>query len=265
VRHEYVRQSSEEGALQREPAQQRQITGVILTRRTTIGCGTPTWQLFDRSVRRLVASTSPKTGRAPGAKSGITEPDIARERWGESMADRTSTELHAPELRGFRERVERAIRLTEQLNSLPYGDQDGIRATWAELTEQPLDETLHLIPPVYSDHGINIRLGHNVFVNQGCRLNDIGGIVIEDDVMIGPSVSLITSGHPVDPSSRRSGITAAPIRIGRSAWIGASAMILQGVTVGANSVVGAGAVVTHDIPPATLAVGVPARVVRDIG
>lgn len=181
------------------------------------------------------------------------------------MAVETSTDVHAPELRGFRERVERAIRVTERLNSLPYDDQDAIRATWADLTGQSIDETFNLIPPVYSDHGINIRLGRNVFINQGCRLNDIGGIEIGDDVMIGPAVSLITSGHPVDPSSRRSGITAAPIRIERNVWIGASAMILQGVTVGADCVIGAGAIVTHDVPPATLAVGVPAEVVRRLG
>lgn len=166
---------------------------------------------------------------------------------------------------GFRERVERAIRVTERLNSLPYGDQAAIRATWTELTGQPVDAAFHLIPPVYSDHGVNIRLGHNVFINQGCRLNDIGGIEIGDDVMIGPSVSLITSGHPVEPALRRSGITAAPIRIGRNVWIGASAMVLPGVTVGADAVIGAGAIVTHDVPPATLAAGVPARVVRHIG
>jgi acetyltransferase-like isoleucine patch superfamily enzyme len=181
------------------------------------------------------------------------------------MADQTSTEVCAPVPREFRNRVERAIRLTERLNSLPYGDQDAIQAIWAELTGQSIDETFNLIPPVYSDHGINIRIGHNVFINQGCRLNDIGGIEIADDVMIGPSVSLITSGHPVAPSLRRSGITAAPIRIERNVWIGASAMILQGVTVGAGSVIGAGAIVTHDVPPATLAVGVPAQVVRSIG
>lgn len=165
----------------------------------------------------------------------------------------------------FRERVVRAIGLTERLNKLPYDDQPGILAVWSELTGQPVDETFHLIPPVYSDHGINIRLGRNVFVNQGCRFNDIGGIEIGDQVMIGPDVSLISSGHPVAPAERRTGITAAPIRIGRNVWIGASAMILQGVTVGEDSVIGAGAVVTRDVPPGTLAVGSPARVVRTIG
>jgi acetyltransferase-like isoleucine patch superfamily enzyme len=165
----------------------------------------------------------------------------------------------------FRERVERAIRVTEQLNTLRYDELEAIRATWAELTGRPVDDTFVLIPPVYSDHGINLRLGRHVFVNQGCRFNDIGGIEIGDEVMIGPDVSLITSGHPLDPATRRSGITAAPIRIGRNVWIGARAMILQGVTVGADAVIGAGAIVTQDVPPATLAVGVPAKVIRSLG
>ncbi|GAA1524582.1 sugar O-acetyltransferase [Kribbella lupini] len=164
----------------------------------------------------------------------------------------------------FRERVVRAIGVTERLNKLPYDDQAAILATWSELTGQPVDETFHLIPPVYSDHGVNVRIGRNVFVNQGCRFNDIGGIEIGDRVMIGPDVSLISSGHPVAPAERRKGITAAPIRIGHDVWIGASAMVLQGVTVGEDSVIGAGAVVTRDVPPRMLVVGSPARVVRTL-
>lgn len=164
----------------------------------------------------------------------------------------------------FVERVQRAIRLTEELNTLRYAEQEAIRDGWRELTGQAVDETFHLIPPVYSDHGVNIRVGRNVFVNQGCRFNDIGGIEIGDDVMIGPGVSLISSGHPVDPALRRTGITSAPIRIERNVWIGASAMIMQGVTVGADAVVAAGAVVTRDVPAATIVGGVPATVIRKI-
>ncbi|WP_304654138.1 MULTISPECIES: DapH/DapD/GlmU-related protein [Nocardia] len=164
----------------------------------------------------------------------------------------------------FVEKVQRAIRLTEELNMLRYADQKAIQECWSELTGQAVEETFHLIPPVYSDHGVNIRIGRNVFVNQGCRFNDVGGIEIGDDVMIGPSVSLITSGHPVEPAQRRTGITAAPIRIERNVWIGASAMIMQGVTVGENAVVAAGAVVTRDVPAGTLVAGVPATVLRQI-
>lgn len=168
------------------------------------------------------------------------------------------------EVSGFRERVEQAIRTTERLNKLSYDDGEAIRATWTELTGQVVDETFRLIPPVYCDHGINLRVGRNVFINQRCQLNDIGGIQLGDDVMLGPGVNLITSGHPVDPAARYDGITAAPIRIDNNVWIGAGATILQGVTIGANSVIAAGAVVTHDVPPSTLAAGVPAKVIRQI-
>ncbi|SCK18634.1 Acetyltransferase (isoleucine patch superfamily) [Streptomyces sp. WMMB 714] len=165
----------------------------------------------------------------------------------------------------FVERVQRAIRLTEELNALRYAEQEAIREGWSKLTGQTVDESFHLIPPVYSDHGINIRLGRNVFVNQNCRFNDIGGIDIGDDVMIGPGVSLLTSGHPLDPVQRRTGITSAPIRIGRNVWIGASALIMQGVTVEADAVVAAGAVVTRDVPARTLVAGVPATVIKKVG
>lgn len=160
--------------------------------------------------------------------------------------------------------VHRAVRCTEALNALPYDDSAGIAAAWSELTGQPADPTLHLIPPVYSDCGTNIRLGRNVFVNQGCRLDDIGGIRIGDDVMLGPGVRLISSGHPLDPELRRRQVTAAPIVIGRNVWIGAGATVLQGVTIGDDSVVAAGAVVTSDVPAGVLVAGVPARIVTPV-
>ena len=160
--------------------------------------------------------------------------------------------------------VRRAIRLTEQLNRIPYEDGAAIRAAWSELTGETVDETFHLIPPVYSEQGRNIRVGRNVFINQGCTLNDIGGITLGDDVLLGPNVSLISSGHPLDPASRRHAIVAAPIVLERNVWVGAGATVLQGVTVGADAVVAAGAVVTRDVPPATVVAGVPARVIRSV-
>src|SRR3954452_2493742 len=157
------------------------------------------------------------------------------------------------------------MRLTERLNRIPYEDRDAIREAWVELTGAPVDEAFHLIPPVYSDHGRNLRVGRNVFINQACVLNDIGGIEIGDHVMIGPRVSLLTAGHPLDPGRRRKQIVAAPIAIERNVWLGAGATVLQGVTVGADAVVAAGAIVTRDVPPGTLVAGVPARIVREIG
>lgn len=172
--------------------------------------------------------------------------------------------VRSPEARPIFDRVPRAIALTEALNRIPYADQDRIRAAWAELTGSEVDPTFRLIPPVYSDQGLNISVGRDVFVNQNCTLNDIGGIAIGDDVFIGPRVSLISSGHPVDPARRRGEITAAPIAVERGVWLCAGATVLQGVTVGADSVVAAGAVVTRDVPAGVVVAGVPARVLRPV-
>ncbi len=173
-------------------------------------------------------------------------------------------DVRAPEARPVFDNVNRAIALTERLNRLPYADQDAIRAAWAELTRTEIDPTFRLIPPVYSDQGVNIRVGRNVFVNHNCTLNDIGGITIGDEVFIGPRVSLVTSGHPVDPAFRRGRIVAAPITIERGVWLCVGATVLHGVTVGADSVVAAGAVVTRDVPAGVVVGGVPARVLRDV-
>jgi acetyltransferase-like isoleucine patch superfamily enzyme len=160
--------------------------------------------------------------------------------------------------------IQRAWEITHRLNALAPGDFDAMRAVLGELTGQQLDPSVRVLPPFHSDVGRNLRFGHNVFVNHGCSAMDIGGIEIGDDVMIGPNVSLISSGHPLDPATRRSEITSAPIRIGRGVWIATGAMVLQGVTVGDDAVVAAGAVVTRDVPPRTLVAGVPARVVREL-
>jgi acetyltransferase-like isoleucine patch superfamily enzyme len=95
--------------------------------------------------------------------------------------------------------------------------------------------------------------------------SDLGGIDIGDDVLIGPNVSLINSGHPVEPSQRRECVIARPIVIEANVWIAAGATIIGGVTVGENSVVAAGSVVTHDVPRNTLVGGNPAQVIRSIG
>ncbi|EJL37694.1 acyltransferase family protein [Caulobacter sp. AP07] len=160
--------------------------------------------------------------------------------------------------------VKRAMAITPTLNRLAYDDLDQIRAVFSHLIGQELDDGFSLIPPFYTTGGENIRVGRNVFINQNCTLYDLGGIDIGDDVMIGPNVSLITSGHPIEPSQRRAGVTAAPIVIDRNVWIGAGATVIGGVTVGENSVVAAGSVVTKDVPPNTLVGGNPAKIIRSI-
>ena len=178
------------------------------------------------------------------------------------MPEHVSIPAGTPESRDMVAKIQRGIRLTERLNAIPYEDAEALRAAWSELTGQLVDPSFSLIPPIHVQHGLNTRVGRNVFINQGCTLKDVGGIDIGDDVLIGPTVSLITAGHPLVPSLRRTGVTAARISVGRNVWIGAAAVILQGVTIGEDAVVGAGSVVTHDVAPATLVAGSPARVVR---
>ncbi len=160
--------------------------------------------------------------------------------------------------------IQRAWEILGRLNALTPGDFEAMRALLGELTGQELDPSVRVLPPLHTDGGRNLRFGRNVFVNHGCTAMDLGGIDIGDDVMVGPNVQLISSGHPLDPATRRSQITTGPIRIGRGAWIAAGATILQGVTVGDDAVVAAGAVVTKDVPPRTLVAGVPARMIREL-
>jgi acetyltransferase-like isoleucine patch superfamily enzyme len=158
--------------------------------------------------------------------------------------------------------IQRAWEIIGRLNALAPGDFDAVRTLLGELTGHELDPTVRVLPPFYTEYGRSLRFGRNVFVNHGCTAMDLGGIDIGDDVMIGPHAQLISSGHPLDPATRRSQITTAPIRIGRGVWIAAGAMVLQGVTVGDDAVVAAGAVVTKDVPRRTLVAGVPAQVIR---
>jgi maltose O-acetyltransferase len=120
-------------------------------------------------------------------------------------------------------------------------------------------------PPVYVDYGYHVSIGTGTFVNYGAVLLDVAPITIGADVQIGPNVQLLTPTHPVEPEPRRAKWEAAkPIVIGDNVWLGGGAIVLPGVTIGADTVVGAGAVVTRDLPAGVLAVGNPARPVRQV-
>ncbi|MDB5616673.1 MAG: Galactoside O-acetyltransferase [Tardiphaga sp.] len=155
--------------------------------------------------------------------------------------------------------------ITAKLNRLTFHDVDEVRLLFSELIGKKVDDSFILIPPFYATGGNEVRIGHRVFINQNCTLYDLGGVDIADDVMIGPNVSIITSGHPLEPSQRRSVTIGKPIVIGRNVWIAAGATIIGGVTIGENSVVAAGSVVTKDVPPNTLVGGNPARPIRALG
>jgi acetyltransferase-like isoleucine patch superfamily enzyme len=117
--------------------------------------------------------------------------------------------------------------------------------------------------PLYINCGKYITIGQNVFINFDCTFLALGGITIEDDVLIGPKVSLVTENHPLDPEQRK-GLIGKPIRIRKNAWIGANATILPGVTIGENAVVAAGAVVSKDVPDNTIVGGIPAKFIKNV-
>ena len=169
-----------------------------------------------------------------------------------------------PESAAMTASVKRAMAITATLNRLTFNDADEVRALFSELIGKEVDDSFLLIPPFYTTGGTDIRVGRNVFINQNCTFYDLGGLDIADDVLIGPNVSLITSGHPLEPARRRAFTTAKPIVIERNVWIAAGATVIGGVTVGENAVVAAGSVVTRDVPANTLVGGNPARVIRSI-
>jgi len=109
--------------------------------------------------------------------------------------------------------VRRAIRLTAELNKLSLDDAIRVRELLSELTGHRVDETFSLIPPFYTSGGNRIRVGRKVFINQSCTIYDMGGVNIADLVMVGPNVNIITAGHALEPSQRRTYIEAKPIVI----------------------------------------------------
>ena len=141
---------------------------------------------------------------------------------------------------------------------------EGNRKLLAQILGRELDESSTILPPFYVDYGKNITIGKNVWVQQCCTFFDRGGIVIGDDVFIAPKVNLITLNHVMNPFERSSTI-AKPIKIGNRVWIGIAATIMPGVTVGDNSIIAAGAVVTKDVPPNCIVAGVPAKKIKELG
>jgi acetyltransferase-like isoleucine patch superfamily enzyme len=169
--------------------------------------------------------------------------------------------LDDPEYPKIQEVVNRTIALSAALNTSTNIDQ--IRERLSEIIDSPIDESTTIFPPFYTNFGKFIQIGKNVFINHACTFLDMGGITIEDNALIGPKVNLITENHPLDPTDRKALITK-PILIKRNAWIGAAATILPGVTIGENSVVAAGAVVSKDVPDNVVVGGIPAKFIKTI-
>jgi acetyltransferase-like isoleucine patch superfamily enzyme len=170
--------------------------------------------------------------------------------------------IRSPEFEAMAERVLQVTALTSRLNILPFDDEAGRAELLEQILGRPLPERLTIYPPFYTDHGLHLELGERVFINQGCTFLDYAGIRLGDRVMVGPKVTFITSGHPVDPEERRLYLTGEPIDVAENVWIGAGATILPGVSIGRDAVIAAGAVVADDVPAASLVTGQKATVRR---
>jgi maltose O-acetyltransferase len=158
----------------------------------------------------------------------------------------------------------RAASLTRAFNDSSPEDAAERRRILQELLGS-LGEGTEIRPPFYCDYGYHTHIGSGGFVNFGLVALDVAPIHIGDDVQIGPYVQLLTPTHPLEPGLRRAKWEAAePIAIGDNVWLGGGAIVLPGVTIGPDTVVGAGAVVTSDLPAGVLALGTPARVVRTL-
>lgn len=171
--------------------------------------------------------------------------------------------LASPEIHRFMDAMsDEARRITFSLNG-NYHTPDEVRALLSRLFGREVDPSLRVFPPFYTDFGKNIRLGRNVFINACCHFQDHGGITLGDGCQIGHNVVFATLNHGMTPAERHT-TCPAPIVLGRNVWVGANATILQGVTIGDNAVVAAGAVVHRDVAANTVVGGVPARVIRTL-
>jgi maltose O-acetyltransferase len=155
----------------------------------------------------------------------------------------------------------RALTLTRQLNDSDPADPERRRALLRELLGS-FGEDSEIRPPLWCDYGYQTHIGARTFINFGVVLLDVATITIGDDVQVGPNVQFLTPTHPVAAEPRRAKLEAAkPIVVGDNVWLGGGVILCPGVSIGENTVVGAGAVVTRDLPANVVAVGNPARVI----
>ena len=158
----------------------------------------------------------------------------------------------------------RAFDLTAAYNATT-SRQGPLRRALLEQLLGSIGEGTVLRPPLHVDYGTHLTVGARSFANMGLVALDVAAITIGDDVQIGPNVQLLTPTHPLDAEPRRAKWEGAqPITIGDNVWLGGGVIVCPGVTIGADTVVGAGSVVTKDLPAGVLALGNPARVVREL-
>ena len=169
--------------------------------------------------------------------------------------------LDDPAFQKINEFKDRTLQLSIHLNASTTIDQ--VRERLSDIIGSEIDTSTTIFAPFHTNFGRLITIGKNVFINHACSFLDMGSITIGDNVLIGPKVNLVSENHPIDPSQRNS-LIGKPIVIKNNAWIGASATILPGITIGENSIVGAGSIVTKDVPDNTIVAGNPAKKIKSI-
>lgn len=166
--------------------------------------------------------------------------------------------------RQLTEKLDRAARLSAEFNALAGDDHAGRDRILRELLGSVGPGTV-IRPPLRCDYGFQTHIGARTFANWGLIALDVGRITIGDDVQIGPNVQLLTATHPIEPEPRRAKWEGSqPITISNNVWLGGGVIVCPGVSIGENTVVGAGAVVVRDLPANVVAVGNPARVIREL-
>ena len=154
-------------------------------------------------------------------------------------------------------------RLLQRFNTADRSDFEALSSMIKEILGK--SENAFINPPFYCDYGFNIEVGKNFFANYNCTMLDTAKIIIGDNCMLAPNVAIYTAGHPVHPEARNTAYEyGIGITIGDNVWIGGNSVILPGVHIGSNTVIGAGCVVTKDIPDWVIAAGNPCRVIRAV-
>lgn len=161
------------------------------------------------------------------------------------------------------EEQKRARKLTQELNTADRSDFETLKRIVKELLGK--SEGAFINPPFYCDYGTNIEVGKNFFANYNCTILDVAKVIIGDNCQMAPNVAIYTAGHPVHPDTRNTAYEyGIEVTIGDNVWIGGNTVICPGVHIGSNTVIGAGSVVTKDIPDWAIAAGNPCRVIREI-
>ena len=162
----------------------------------------------------------------------------------------------------FHKLAQEALQITSEINN-KYNTPEQIVELFSKLTGTQVDKSFRCFPPFYTDCGKNIKIGKNVFINACCRFQDQGGIEIGDGSLIGHNTTIATLNHDFN-AAKRANLHPSPVKIGKKVWIGSDCTILPGVEIGDGAVIGAGSVVTKNVPASSVAVGNPARVIKQI-